>query len=129
MCCWNHGDHLLGVVNILGEAFLIYMGKMYLEFFSIKVGTIKINKIITPHLHLIVYCPGNNITGCKRTFRVISGHEFLASAVAQLASKSSQGFSYEERRPDVGIVKGGRMELDELHVFNDPVGPVHHGQP
>ena len=75
--------------------------------------------------HLRVDRPGDNVARSEFPLRMMLLHEASALCIEQNAAFAAHGLR-DEKRLGLGMVKAGRMELDELHVRNQrPGAPCH----
>ena len=99
---------------------------MALGFFGIFVSNVEIYMVVAVHFHFAVDGSGNDVAWSERKARVIAVHELLAFFVSEDSTISAHGFGDEKRRAVAGMVKCGRVELDELHVRNLPFRAIDH---
>ena len=100
---------------------------MFLRLFRIFVRHVQIDMVFTPLFHLAIDRTGYDITGSQGKTGIIFMHELLSAKVSQYSSISAHRLGDEERGTVARMIQGGRVELDELHIFYGAFRAVNHG--
>ena len=122
----DDGDHVFGQVDADRQALLVNIREMAHHLFGVLVRDVEVNELLARDLELVVDAAGYHVARSERSHRVVLLHELLAVLQSQQASEAPHRLGDQERRALAGIVERGGVELDELHVLDHALGPVHH---
>ncbi len=123
------GYPVLGDVDADRETLLVDVGEVSADRFGLLVGDVEIYEVFAPPGHLAVDGAGHHVARSQRLHGVVLVHELLARLEAQDGSEAAHGLRDEEVGLLAGVVEGGGVELDELHVLGDRLRTVAHGYP
>ncbi len=122
MCCRHHRDRFPGHVDAVLKAGLVDGWKAVLDVVGAFVSDVEEDAVIAMFFHLIVDCPGDDISRGQIFELVIVRHEGVAVTPLKYRSLTAHGFGNQERL-GVRVIEGGRVELHEFHVDDSCAGP------
>ena len=123
----SHRDILLGDVDTDRKALGVDIGEMMFGLLRIFVRYIQTHMIDGMDLHLIIDGTCHDITRCQTQTRVVFLHELFAVRQSQNTSVPAHGFGDEVSRMRLfGIEQTRRVELHELHIFDQSFGTIDH---
>ena len=127
MCSGSHRDIVLGDVDAKAKALLVDVREVLLSLLGVFVCDVEIHMVFATHLHFIVDGTCHNVAWSEREARVVLLHELLAVERAEHSSVATHSLGDEERRTVAWVIKGSRVELNELHILNCSLGAIYHG--
>ena len=110
------------------EALGVDIGEVMLGLFGIFVGHIEADMVDRMDLHLVIDRPSDDVTRRKTETRIVFLHKLLAVGQTQDTSVPTHGFGDEVGWMGLGgVEEARRMELHKLHVLDQSLGAIDHG--
>ena len=124
----SDGDVLLCDIDTDAQALGVDIGEMMLGFFGVFVRHIEADMVDGMNLHLIIDGSCYDVSRSEGETRVVFLHKLFAVRQPKDTSVTAHSFGDEVGGMGLfGIEEARRMELDELHIFNQSFSAIDHG--
>ena len=122
----HDGNRLLRDIDAQFQAAPINIGKVLLQEIGRLVGDIEINAIQPAFFHFKVDRTGDDVA--RRKFRTFIVPEHEARTIRELQQSAFAAYRFaDQERFGMGMIKAGRMKLDEFHVCDAATRAPAHG--